>query len=292
MPRPAYVYASTQKGHRPTNEDYESYSLNLATTGDPVDPTNGGPVDFFAICDGHGGKEVADFVGPLLEEEFTKKTIRYPLKDSTVINIFDHIQNKLASREDSVGDECGCTALVLVRYWKDEQEFIQVANIGDCRAVVSVGGFSKQITRDHKPSCPDETSRINKIINKTGTRERIVHCEGDWRICGLSVCRAFGDINQTPYITHCPDIYTQSLGKKDEFIILACDGLWDVLSNQEAVNFVRDHFTNNNIDAYRIRGAYPPAKENNPKNVATKLAKYAIARGSGDNVSVIIIRFA
>ena len=60
----------------------------------------------------------------------------------------------------------------------------------------------------------------------------------DWRIKDLSLSRAFGDLDASPFVTHEPEIYKYKLSSKDKFMVLACDGLWDVLSNQEVVNFV------------------------------------------------------
>ena len=94
-----------------------------------------------------------------------------------------------------------------------------------------------------------------------------------YRIMDLSVSRAFGDIEYSKYVKPIPDIFTYTVKPTDQFLILACDGLWDVVSNQEAVNYV---LTN----------------KDKTKNIAYSLGKWAIdVKGSYDNVSIIIVFF-
>lgn len=118
---------------------------------------------------------------------------------------------------------------------------------------------------DHKPNCKDERMRIE---NSGGC----VVWAGTWRVGGvLAVSRAFGDKPLKRYVIATPDVREETLGPDDEFIILASDGLWDVVSNQDAVNLVRD-----------VR---------DPEKAAKKLAEEAMSRGSNDNVSAIVVRF-
>jgi serine/threonine protein phosphatase PrpC len=93
----------------------------------------------------------------------------------------------------------------------------------------------------------------------------------DWRVKDLSLSRAFVDIDCTPYVTHLPQIYKHKLSSKDKFVILACDGLWDVVSNQDAIDFIQDLLNKN------FKG-----------NFSKMLCEYALAKGSMDNVSIII----
>jgi protein phosphatase PTC1 len=74
-----------------------------------------------------------------------------------------------------------------------------------------------------------------------------------------------------PYVTHLPNIYKYKIDSKDKFIILACDGLWDALSNQAAVEFIRD------LQFKNFQG-----------NFAKELANYGLLKGSYDNITVII----
>jgi len=102
----------------------------------------------------------------------------------------------------------------------------------------------------------------------------------DWRIENLSVSRAFGDVKAGPYVTHVPDVFKYRLGNKDQFMILACDGLWDVMTNQEVVDFVLHICYDQNM--VRIDPGV---------NIAKKLADIAVQKGSTDNITIIISFF-
>ena len=100
----------------------------------------------------------------------------------------------------------------------------------------------------------------------------------DWRIKDLSVSRAFGDIDARPYLTHKPDIFRYKLDKNDKFFVLACDGLWDVMSNDDVSNFVL-------LNCYDITTKH---RINKNVNASKLLAEYALKKGSTDNVSIVI----
>jgi protein phosphatase 2C len=276
---------------RESNEDIEKYCLNLSVNGKAIDP-NYAPIDLFVICDGHGGKLVAEYVVSRLEKFFMKKNLIYPLSHNYICQIYDNIQQELIEHPYQIARMSGCTALVVVRYLdKHGKENVQVINVGDCRAVLSRKGLAFPLNKDHKPLWPDEKSRIDMVNKEHGTNWKIHYEAGDWRIGDLSVSRSFGDLDNVPFVCHTPDIFHYRLQMDDEFIIIACDGLWDVLQNHEAVNFVRDHVNNNHIEYYNIPNKYPSIETASTNNIARKLASYAIARNSMDNVSIFIIFF-
>lgn len=291
MVRTINLHATTQQGRRESNEDVELFRLNLSTRAKPID-NRLAPIDFFIICDGHGGSRVAELVAPKLRKIFTRKDADYPIRQNEICKIFDIIQGELENNFRNESSQCGCTSLILIRYAdKVGKENIQVINLGDCRAVMSRNGLAIPLTKDHKPFWPDEKIRINNV-NKSYSIDYPIHFDaGDWRIHDLSVSRSFGDIDATPHVTHIPECFNYPLSKKDEFIVLACDGLWDVMQNHEVINFIRDHINNNNIEFYDIYGRYPSPEVRSSKCIARKLASYAIARGSTDNISIFILFF-
>jgi len=283
----------TKCGRRESNEDVERVKQNLTWDGYKLDNAYG-PADIYIVCDGHGGKAVGRFAAPLLEEHLLARNLRYPLTKDYIVKTYNLIQGMIINHPKQIGLECGCTALIVIIYFDaDRRRSAQIINIGDSRCVFSKAGLAIPMTLDHKPSWPNEKKRIDQVNAELGTNHRVKFRDGDFRIGDLSVSRAFGDINATPYVTHIPDIETVRIIKSVEFIILACDGVWDVLRNEEVVNFVRDQRDNNHTSFYNIPGFYPPVKSliSNESNIAEKLANYAIARGSGDNVSVIIVFF-
>ncbi len=299
MARMISLHKTTMRGLRASNEDVEKYVLNLDNSGYPKN-NNYAPIDLCIICDGHGGDMVSKYVAPRLEHLLMNPKIIYPLSYDNICNIFTHIQNEIKQNPSKIGSYCGCTALVVIRYLdKFGKENIQVINIGDCRAIMSKNGLVRTLTKDHKPFWPDEEKRIDEVNRKNPHNVKKIHHEaGDWRIGDLSVSRAFGDLDNTPHVTHIPDVYNYKLGLEHEFIIMACDGLWDSVQENEAINFVRNHRYHGNTDYYNIRYElngvemiYPSEEVKNTNNIARKLASYAIAKGSKDNVSILIMFF-
>ena len=110
----------------------------------------------------------------------------------------------------------------------------------------------------------------------------IKEANDDPRIKGLSVSRAFGDLDATPYVTHVPEIFNYKVNADSKFVILGCDGVWDVFNNQDAVDFVLNEMKKDY--KYNIESS-------NVKNIAKKLAEEAINKGSTDNISVMILFF-
>ncbi|KAK9818683.1 hypothetical protein WJX74_005666 [Apatococcus lobatus] len=173
-----------------------------------------------------------------------------------------------------VGPSAGCTAVVaLVRGTK-----LLVANAGDSRCVMSRGGKAVAMTHDHKPTDTEEHDRIIKAGGFI--------TEG--RVNGsLNLSRALGDMDykqrqgmtpQEQMVTAFPEVRSLDLQEGDDFLLLACDGIWDVMTNQEAVDFV----------GQRLRSGMAPRK------VSEALCDTCLApdtRGCGkgcDNMSVLI----
>ncbi|KAL7281795.1 hypothetical protein ACG7TL_005118 [Trametes sanguinea] len=135
------------------------------------------------------------------------------------------------------------------------------ANVGDARAVLCRGGKASRLTYDHTTQDKKEAERIE---NEGG-----VILEG--RVDGrLIPTRALGDAEYNQYVTGTPFTTETELTKKDEFVILACDGLWDVVEDQEAVDL--------------IRGIEDPAE------AAQGLLNEAKRRHTSDNVTVLVVR--
>lgn len=262
------VYFYSLKGLRDQNEDTHKIIIN----GKGIDKTKC-KINFFSIYDGHGGKHVSNMLEHSLSDYFTQKNTKYPLVKSYVNKVFDHIQDSLKNNYKEAL-YCGSTCLVVIQYRKQNQYYLNVLNVGDSRAVLCKESQIIPLSIDHKPNSPKERLRIEKLGGK------IVNDGYDYRIKDLSVSRAVGDIIAQPYVTHRPDLFHYKLDNNDKFIVMGCDGLWDVLTNQEAVNFI-------------ISNCYDKDKKkiNITFNIAQKLAEYALLRGSTDNVSVIIIIF-
>lgn len=129
--------------------------------------------------------------------------------------------------------QAGCTACLAI-LTKTE---IYVANAGDTRCVIASGGKAKDLSNDHKPDVPTEKRRVTRA---GGFVE-----EG--RVNGvIAISRAIGDweyknTNLKPednMVSSYPEVIVETLRPDHDFMIIACDGIWDCLTSQEAVNFV------------------------------------------------------
>ncbi|KAG5928547.1 hypothetical protein E4U42_000464 [Claviceps africana] len=142
------------------------------------------------------------------------------------------------------------------------QRVLYTANVGDARIILCRGGKALRLSYDHKGSDENEGKRITNagglILNN--------------RVNGvLAVTRALGDVYLKQLVTGHP--YTTETVIQydlDEFIIIACDGLWDVCSDQDAVDLVRD--------------------VHDPISASKQLVDYALSRSSTDNLSCMIVR--
>jgi len=154
--------------------------------------------------------------------------------------------------------ESGATAVVCLLIG----DTLYTANSGDARAVLCREGQAVRLSVDHKPLFAVEERRIRSNGGFVTT---------DGRVMGrLAVSRAFGDSELITFITVDPTISVTRLTPKDEFVILGCDGVWDVISDRMAV---------------AICG---PASTT-PHRAAMKLRDIAYFCGSTDNISVMFV---
>jgi len=153
---------------------------------------------------------------------------------------------------------------------------IFIANLGDCRAVLCHNGKPEDLSEDHKPSLTTEKERI---VREGGTVE-YGFLNGE-----LAVSRAIGDLDYTacsagrkpPGLSAIPEVLERTLIQGDEFVVLACDGLWDVINSQRAVEDVR-------ADLIRHGDVQQAAQDLVSR--AVKAPFY-----SEDNVTVVIVSF-
>jgi serine/threonine protein phosphatase PrpC len=256
------IFSHSLQGKRESNEDKHVHIINLDGSNKNLNPIN-----FFAVFDGHGGKAVSKYLKDVLPPLFTNKFEKDIYSKSEMasryfVKVFDKIQTKLKVEHPRAAQYCGSTACIVVHH----KDTLWIANVGDSRAVkCNKSNIAEQLSQDHKPNSPEERVRIEKIGGK------ITFDGVDWRVKDLSLSRAFGDLECTPYVIHTPQIYKYKINSTDKFIILACDGLWDVISNQDAVDFI------NNLIINKFKNNY-----------AKELAEYAYKRGSLDNITVIV----
>lgn len=277
---------------------------------------NGGR--FVAVFDGHGGGGVSQFLRDKLYKVFgrhlrdaegghTDDSYLFPRGGSKdhlatmptatsprACSITSRVAAMRAAFEEVERDVClnddlqyqGSTAVAVALHEEpDGSRTLVSGNVGDSRAVLSRRGRAVDLTRDHKPNDEKEKSRI---LAMGETIEWDHYCKVH-RVRNLSLSRAIGDRFAKPAVSGEVEIKRFPVTEGgDEFIMLASDGLWDVMSSQEAVSFVHKKLGN------PLKSAGCPedterVQFTRRKNMSRFLASEAIRRGTGDNVCVVIV---
>jgi protein phosphatase 1G len=242
---------------------------------------NNGKLHVFGVFDGHGGKEVAQFVKHHFSEELVinnsykngnlKKALaeNFLRMDDMLITTSGKVELKMiaqkAKEEDDIinqreknnkqmdlfkqilgqgkDDEdismmTGCTASVCAIDEQNKKLFF--ANAGDSRAVLCKNGIAFPMSIDHKPDLDIEKNRIYKADGWVS----------DGRVKGnLNLSRSLGDLEykqnkklpaEDQMITANPDVVVEALTNDVNFIVLACDGVWDCMTNQEICDFISE----------------------------------------------------
>jgi serine/threonine protein phosphatase PrpC len=263
-------------GQRQSNEDHHYVFENINKEKNLID------INLYSIFDGHGGKGISKYLKDNYWSYFIKDNKNIHLKKKEFIkyvtDIHNIIQDKL-SKEVPSSKISGSTSLTSYFFKYNNKIYYYIINTGDSRAIIcNRNNISIPLSKDHKPIMYDEKKRITEL---GGT---IKFDAGDWRIKDLSVSRAFGDFDGQPFIVSIPDIYRYELNTGDKFMVMACDGLWDVLSNQEVVDFILEE-----LDKLKKNKSTNGIGKN---NIARTLAEYAIQKGSYDNITIILIFFS
>ena len=235
----------------------------------------------FGVFDGHGGCEVAKYVSnhfveellknqnylnndikKALEENYYKMDKLMLEKDGSEELILEYKKSKEEAEKIKENNKnaqiemlrqvidpkeqpdakismfTGCTANVLII----QDNKLYFANAGDSRSVLCKKGQAYQMSIDHKPSIPAELKRIEKADGWVS----------DGRILGnLNISRGIGDseykINkrlkpEEQIISNFPDVKIENLSNDIDFVVIACDGIWDCKSNQEVCDFFAEKF--------------------------------------------------
>lgn len=247
----SYGYASSP-GKRSSMEDF--YETR-------IEGVNGETIGLFGVFDGHGGARAAEYVkhnlftNLLIHPKFISDT------KSAIAETYSHTDTEFLNSENNQTKDAGSTASTAIIVGNR----LLVANVGDSRAVICRGGHAYAVSRDHKPDQSDERQRIEDAGG-------FVMWAGTWRVGGvLAVSRAFGDKFLKRFVVADPEIQEERIDESLEFLILASDGLWDVVTNEEAVAMIK------------------PIQ--NTEDAAKTLMQEASQRGSADNITVVVVRF-
>ncbi|XP_011298176.1 probable protein phosphatase 2C T23F11.1 isoform X2 [Fopius arisanus] len=275
------VGSSCMQGWRIKMEDCHVHILSL-----PDDPE----ASFFAVYDGHGGATMSLHAGKHLHEYITR-TPEY--QEGKIVEAMEQgfLQLDKAMQADATlrADRAGTTVIaVLIK-----DNILYCANAGDSRAVASVHGEAVSLSRDHKPFLEDERKRIEAA--------------GGWvefnRVNGhLALSRALGDFKfkwngkksaKEQIVTAFPEVQKFEITNDWEFVILACDGIWDVMTSEEVIEFLRESIA---IARQNDPDLLADAEAVYPEEICEELINRCLApdalMGTGcDNMTVVLVCF-
>ncbi|GMI73701.1 Type 2C protein phosphatase 49 [Hibiscus trionum] len=236
------------------------------------------PSAFYGVFDGHGGPEAAGYIRKHALRFFFED-VNFPQTCEVDDGFLEGVENSLRKSfllaDLALADDCtvssssGTTALTALIFGR----LLMVANAGDCRAVLCRKGEAIDMSEDHRPIYPSEQRRVEELGGFID----------DGYLNGvLSVSRALGDWDMkfpkgspSPLIAE-PEFRKMVLTEDDEFLIIGCDGIWDVITSQHAVSLVR-------------RGLQ---RHDDPEQCAKDLVTEALHRKTFDNLTVIVICFS
>lgn len=294
---------SSMQGWRVEMEDAHTAVIGL--------PNGLSPWSFFAVYDGHAGSQVARYCCEHLLEHITSNPdfrgvgwggcvvsgvgrviVGGACPGSEEVGGPEHVEPSVESVKRGIrtgflqidehmralserkhgADRSGSTAVGVMI----SPRHIYFINCGDSRALLSRGGRVHFFTQDHKPSNPGEKERIQNA----GGSVMIQRVNGS-----LAVSRALGDFDYKcvhgkgpteQLVSPEPEVYEIERSEvDDEFVVLACDGIWDVMTNEELCDFVRSRLL----------------VTEDLESICNEIVDTCLYKGSRDNMSVILVCF-
>lgn len=289
-----WVGMSCMQGWRAQMEDDHVIALSLPQAPD---------ISLFGVFDGHGGDHVAHYTAKHVQRHLvnaknfasaprTLESLHAAFREAILALDADlRKQPEFTSGHDQSG-----STLTMVAITPDA---IVCANTGDSRSVLCRGGQAVDLSNDHKPSLDEEKDRIDRA----GGHVKFNRVNGD-----LAVSRALGDFAykqrddlpaEAQAVTALPELKSEPRSADDEFVLLACDGVWDVLSSQECCTYVSALLRANERPAAEKAGAASGADTRHAPAASTRdwdlgavseaLLDHCLQKGSRDNMSVIIV---
>ncbi|KAB2618862.1 protein phosphatase 2C 27 [Pyrus ussuriensis x Pyrus communis] len=229
-------------------------------------------ISFYGVFDGHGGKDAAHFVRDNLPRVIVEDA-DFPLELEKVITRSfmetDSAFAKKCSREASLAS--GTTALTAMIFGRS----LLVANAGDCRAVLSRCGVAIEMSKDHRPCCTKERMRVESLggyidDGYLNGQLGVTRALGNWHLEGMKDAGERGGP-----LSAIPELKLTTLSKDDEFLIIGTDGIWDVFTSQNAVDFARRRLQ----------------EHNDVKLCCKQIVEEAIKRGATDNLTLVMVSF-
>eukprot|EP01103_Thecamoeba_quadrilineata_P017123 TRINITY_DN5952_c0_g1_i2.p1 TRINITY_DN5952_c0_g1~~TRINITY_DN5952_c0_g1_i2.p1 ORF type:complete len:345 (+),score=92.09 TRINITY_DN5952_c0_g1_i2:20-1054(+) len=267
------------QGKRKTQEDNHIAWSNIPENSihNKSENPSDKPFAFFGVFDGHGGQQASDFVAENLHVYLQEEKEKQGTAEALAI-AFRRIEEDFLAKAKAEDLKDGTTAIVAVFHG----DKLIVGNVGDSELIMSKDGKALSFCLVHNPKRnPEEVKRIEAAGGRM-YNERLAHPALNPAIFNIAVSRAIGDIffkhkdytrNQPSALNAVPDIREYTLTGEEEFALLACDGLWDVMDHQDAVDFL-----------------LPRLKKSNDLNkICEELTSEAYNLGSQDNITVLLV---
>ncbi|KAM1046521.1 probable protein phosphatase 2C 27 [Malus sylvestris] len=231
----------------------------------------GEAISFYGVFDGHGGKDAAHFVRDNLPRVIVEDA-DFPLElEKVITRSFMETDAAFAKTCSLEALASGTTALTAMIFGRS----LLVANAGDCRAVLSRCGVAIEMSRDHRPCCTKERTRIESLGGYIDDgflngELGVTRALGNWHLEGMKdVGERGGPLSAEP------ELKLMTLSKDDEFLIIGSDGIWDVFTSRNAVDFARRRLQ----------------EHNDVKLCCKQIVEEAIKRGATDNLTLVMVSF-
>jgi protein phosphatase 2C family protein 2/3 len=229
-------------------------------------------VHLFAVLDGHAGRHTVEMVAELLPRVLKAGAA---IDDEALATALEAVDRQVLAAAESGGWDDGSTALVAILTSNGARRSLRLAQLGDCQAVLCSPMTGAEAL------CPQH--RVDNAMEYERLTAAGVRLE-DGRVLGneraLAVTRAIGDLDlkraNAAGVLCMPECHSQDLSPADTLLILGCDGLWDVLNEDEAAEIAKK------AGGGRNGTSDLPA-------TARALVTAALDRKTGDNVSVLVI---
>ncbi|XP_022730664.1 probable protein phosphatase 2C 27 isoform X2 [Durio zibethinus] len=224
-------------------------------------------VSFYGVFDGHGGQDASQFVRDHLPRVIVEDA-EFPLELEKVVTRSFMETDAAFAKSTLASGTTAITAMISGRS-------LLVANAGDSRAVLSRRGIATEMSKDHRPCCMEERRRVESLGGSIDDgylngQLGVTRAIGDWHLEGMKETgERIGPLSAEP------EIKMIILTKEDEFLIIGSDGIWDVFSSQNAIDFTRRRL-----------------QEHNDVKLCCKLiVEEAKKRGATDNLTVVLVSF-
>lgn len=295
--RKSYYVTADALGVRVHAESWPGKQLELRdryTADEPMDELG----VYFGCFDGHGGAQVSEIAAKQLHKnilaQFRQKSVQPASRDeklkAAVKEAFAQTDKEILGLAERKKFEAqGSTALVALLHGNPKLGTplrLILAHVGDSRAVLCRAGQAVAVSEDHKPDRLDEKKRIERAGGL------VLNVRGAWRIAaptnprsstkasrreyqGLAMTRSLGDLcfkQPTALSSPEPEVKVMPITDKDSFLILATDGIYNVLSNQDVIDCAGKHW-------------------NDPEEAAKNVVRSAFQKGSDENLTALVIQF-